>query len=102
MIPYHDFVHVVERYRVQLHELTLTAFAHLSKFVRAMVSYRGSPDIKVFTRPFVLHYQSRRAKPNGVDHDCNYGLYSFTPRRGENYSIMHYNKSKRSHGWVEN
>lgn len=53
-IPCHDFVLVVlDKYQVQLHEITPTAIAHLSKFVRAMVSYAGCSRYRGFCE--VLH-----------------------------------------------
>lgn len=101
VIPCHWFVLVVlGRYQIQPHEFTLIAFAHLSKFSWEMVSYSGVPDIEVFARHFVFHNQTRRARLDDVQHDCNYASYSFKPRRGENNNIMHCNKNKWSQNWA--
>lgn len=102
VIACHDFVHaVMEQYQIQLHEFTPTAFDDLRRFVWAMVSYGGSPDIEVFTRHFILHYQPRRMKLNGVEHDYNDGLHNFKPRRRENCNLMHCSKNKWSSGWAD-
>lgn len=78
VIPCHQFVMVVlDRYHIQLHDLTPTTFAHLSNFVWAMVSYDGDPDIEVFAHHFMLHNKTHRIKINGVTHDCIYASYSF-------------------------
>lgn len=56
----HQFVLVVlDRHCIQLHELTPTGFAHLSKFTWAIVSYGSDRDIELFTRQFALHNQTR-------------------------------------------
>lgn len=101
VIPSHQFVLVVlDRYHIQLLELTSTAFVHLSKFIWAMVSYGGDPDIEVFTQHFALHNQTCRIKVDGVVHGCNYATYGFEPRRNENKNIMHNNKNKWIPNWV--
>lgn len=69
MIPCNDFVLcVLRRYRIQLHELAPDAIAHLSKFVRAMTSYGGDPEIEVFVKYFVLRCRPCRLRLQGVVH----------------------------------
>jgi hypothetical protein len=56
-LPAHHFVaEVLQRYDVQIHQLTPNAVVALAKYVWAVTSYGGQPSIEVFAKNYCLHW----------------------------------------------
>jgi hypothetical protein len=60
-LPAHRFVvEVLQRYDMQIHQLTPNAVVALAKYVWAVTSYGGQPSVEVFAKNYCLHW--RRGK----------------------------------------
>jgi hypothetical protein len=52
----HRFVaEVLQRFNVQVHQLTPNAVVALAKYVWAVTSYGGQPSVEVFAKNYCLH-----------------------------------------------
>jgi hypothetical protein len=55
-LPAHRFVaEVLQRYEVQIHQLTPNVVVALAKYVWAMTSYGGQPSVEVLAKNYCLH-----------------------------------------------
>jgi hypothetical protein len=55
-LPTHHFVaEVLQRFEVQVHQLTPNAVVALAKYVWAATSYDGQPSVEVFAKNYCLH-----------------------------------------------
>jgi hypothetical protein len=60
-LPAHRFVaEVLQRFEVQVHQLTPNAVVALAKYVWAATSYGGQPSVEVFTKHYCLHWQKKK------------------------------------------
>jgi hypothetical protein len=60
-LPAHRFVaEVLQRFEVQVHQLTPNAMVALAKYVWAVTSYDGQPFVEVFAKNYCLHWQKRK------------------------------------------
>jgi hypothetical protein len=76
----HRFVaEVLQRYDVQIHQLTPNAVVALAKYVWAMTSYGGQPSVEVFAKNYCLHWQKRKIGSK----IAQFGSCAFTPRTGK-------------------
>jgi hypothetical protein len=56
-LPAHRFVvEVLQRFEVQVHQLTPNVVVALAKFVWAATSYGGQPSVEVFAKHYCLHW----------------------------------------------
>jgi hypothetical protein len=56
-LPAHRFVaEVLQRYDVQIHQLTPNAVVALTMYVWAVTSYGDQPSVEVFTKNYCLHW----------------------------------------------
>jgi hypothetical protein len=56
-LPAHRFVaEVLQRFEVQIHQLTPNAMVALAKYVWAVNSYGGQPSVEVFAKNYCLHW----------------------------------------------
>jgi hypothetical protein len=79
-LPAHRFVaEVLQRFEVQIHQLTPNAVVALAKYVWAVTSYGGQPSVEVFTKNYCLHWQKRKVG-NKI---AQFGSCTFTPRTGK-------------------
>jgi hypothetical protein len=79
-LPAHRFVvEVLQRYEVQIHQLTPNAVVALAKYVWAVTSYGGQPSVEVFAKNYCLHWQKRKVG-NKI---AQFGSCTFTPRTGK-------------------
>jgi hypothetical protein len=79
-LPVHHFVaEVLQRFDVQIHQLTPNAMVALAKHVWAVTSYGGQPSVEVFARNYCLHWQKRKVG-NKI---AQFGSCTFTPRTGK-------------------
>jgi hypothetical protein len=79
-LPAHRFVvEVLQRYDVQIHQLTPNAVVALAKYVWAVTLYGGHPSIEVFAKNYCLHWQKRK---NGSK-IAQFGSCTFTLRTGK-------------------
>jgi hypothetical protein len=79
-LPAHRFVaEVLQRFEVQVHQLTPNAVVALAKYVWAVTSYGGQPSVEVFAKHYCLHWQKRK-----IGHNiAQFGSCTFTPRTGK-------------------
>jgi hypothetical protein len=76
-LPAHRFVaEVLQRFEVQVHQLTPNAMVVLAKYVWAATSYCGQPSIEVFFKNYCLHLQKRKIG-NKI---AQFGSCTFTSR----------------------
>jgi hypothetical protein len=55
-LPVYRFVsEVLQRFDVQVHQLTPNAVVALAKYVWAVTSYGGQPSIEIFAKNYCLH-----------------------------------------------
>jgi hypothetical protein len=76
----HRFVsEVLQKFEVQVHQLTPNAVVALAKYVWATTSYGGQPSVEVFAKQYCLHWQKRK-----IGHKiAQFGSCSFTPKSGK-------------------
>jgi hypothetical protein len=79
-LPVHRFVvEVLQRFGVQVHQLTPNVVVALAKYVWAVVSYGGQPSVEVFAKNYCLHWQKKKIG-NKI---AQFGSCTFTPRTGK-------------------
>jgi hypothetical protein len=79
-LPTHHFVaEVLQRFEVQVHQLTPNVVVALAKYVWAVFSCGGQPSVEIFAKNYYLHWQKR--KTGGKI--AQFGSYTFTPRTGK-------------------
>jgi hypothetical protein len=78
-LPAHRFVaEVLQRFEVQVHQLTPNVVVALAKYVWAATSYGGQPSVEVFAKHYYLHWQKRK-----IGHKiAQFGSCTFTLRTG--------------------
>jgi hypothetical protein len=70
---------VLQKFEVQVHQLTPNVVVALAKYVWAMTSYRGQPSVEVFAKQYCLHWQKRK-----IGHKiAQFGSCTFTPKSGK-------------------
>jgi hypothetical protein len=79
-LPAHRFVsEVLQKFEVQVHQLTPNAVVALAKYVWATTSYGGQPSVEVFAKHYCLHWQERK-----IGHEiAQFGSCTFTPKSGK-------------------
>jgi hypothetical protein len=70
---------VLQRFEVQVHQLTPNAVVALAKYVWAVTSYGGQPSVEVFAKNYCLHWQKRKIGSK----IAQFGSCTFTPRTGK-------------------
>jgi hypothetical protein len=79
-LPAHRFVSkVLQRFKVQVHQLTPNVVVALAKYVWAMTSYGGQPSVEVFAKQYCLHWQKRKIGRK----IAQFGSFTFTPKSGK-------------------
>jgi hypothetical protein len=78
--PAHRFVsEVLQKFEVQVHQLTPNAVVALAKYVWATTSYGGRPSVEVFAKQYCLHWQKRK-----IGHKiAQFESCTFTPMSGK-------------------
>jgi uncharacterized protein Usg len=70
-LPAHRFVaEVLQRFEVQVHQLTPNAVVVLATYVWAETSYGGQPSVEVFAKNYCLHWQKERLETRLHSLDC--------------------------------
>jgi NAD(P)H-flavin reductase len=60
-LPAHRFVlEVLQKFEVQVHQLTPNVVVVLAKYVWATTSYGGQPSVGVIAKQYCLHWQKRK------------------------------------------
>jgi hypothetical protein len=79
-LPAHSFVsEVLQKFEVQVHQLTPNVVVALAKYIWAMTSYDGQPSVEVFAKQYCLHWQKRK-----IGHKiAQFGSCTFTPKSGK-------------------
>lgn len=76
-LPVHRFIgEALERYEVQLHQLTPNAMVALAKFIWVEATYGGQPLVEVFAKNYCLHLKKKVSSGKIVQ----FGTCTFTPR----------------------
>jgi hypothetical protein len=76
-LPTHCFVaEVLQRFNIQVHQLTPNAMVALAKYVWAVTLYGGQPSVEVFAKNYCLHWQKRKIG-NKI---AQFGSCTFMPR----------------------
>jgi hypothetical protein len=79
-LPTHRFVvEVLQRFDVQVHQLTPNAMVALAKYVSAVTSYGGQPSVEVFAKNYCQHWKKRKIGSK----IAQFGSCTFTPRIGK-------------------
>jgi hypothetical protein len=79
-LPAHRFVsEVLQKFEVQVHQLTPNAVVALAKYVWATTSYGGQPSVEVFAKQYCLHWQKRKIGQK----IAQFGSCTFTPKFGK-------------------
>jgi hypothetical protein len=59
-LPAHRFiVEVLQKFEVQIHQLTPNAMVALTKYLWTVFSYGGEPSAVVFAKNYCLHWQKK-------------------------------------------
>jgi hypothetical protein len=99
-LPTHRFVaEVLQRFEVQMHQLTPNVVVALAKYVWAATSYGGQPSVEVFAKHYCLHWQKRK-----IGHKiAQFGSCTFTSRTGktsmEVMELVPYARNKWGNWW---
>lgn len=76
-LPCHDFlVKVLEKFKVQIHQLTPNVVGALSKFVWTTTMFGGCPSVEIFAKHYFLHWQ-KRSSGGTID---QFGHCTFIPK----------------------
>jgi hypothetical protein len=67
---------VLQKFEVQVHQLTPNAVVALAKYVWATTSYGGQPSVEVFAKQYCLHWQKRKIGQK----IAQFGSCTFTPK----------------------
>jgi hypothetical protein len=70
---------VLQKFEVQVHQLTPNAVVALAKYVWATTSYGGQPSVEVFAKQYCLHWQKRKIGQK----IAQFGSCTFTPKSGK-------------------
>jgi hypothetical protein len=79
-LPVYRFMtEVLQRFEVQVHQLTPNVVVALAKYVWVVTSYGGQPSVEVFAKHYCLHWQKRT-----IGHKiAQFGSCTFTPKTGK-------------------
>jgi hypothetical protein len=79
-LPAHHFVSkVLQKFEIQVHQLTPNVVVALAKYVWATTSYGDQPSVEVFAKQYCLHWQKRK-----IGHKiAQFGSCTFTPKSGK-------------------
>jgi hypothetical protein len=99
-LPAHRFVaEVLQRFEVQVHQLTPNAVVALAKYVWAMTSYGSQPSVEVFAKNYCLHWQKRKIGSK----IAQFGSCTYTLRTGktstEVVELVPYARNKWGNWW---
>jgi hypothetical protein len=79
-LPAHHFVsEVLQKFEVQVHQLTPNAVVALAKYVWATTSYGGQPSVEFFAKQYCLHWQKRKIGQK----IAQFGSCTFTLKSGK-------------------
>jgi hypothetical protein len=70
---------VLQKFEVQVHQLTPNAVVALAKYVWATTSYGGQPSVEVFAKQYCLHWQKRKIGQK----IAQFGSCTFMPKSGK-------------------
>jgi hypothetical protein len=73
MPPHPVLADILLKFQVQLHQLTPNAMVQLSKYIWAVMSFKGVPSTDGFAKRYELHYQPRKMEVDGAKVQRQYG-----------------------------
>jgi hypothetical protein len=90
---------VLQKFEVQVHQLTPNAVVALAKYVWATTSYGGQPSVVVFAKQYCLHWQKRKIGQK----IAQFGSCTFTPKSEktsmEVVELVPYARNKWGNWW---
>jgi hypothetical protein len=72
---------ILVKFQVQLYQLTSNAFAQLSKYFWAVMSFYSEPSIDGFAKRYELHYQPKKMDVDGIENFYQFGVVNFHARQ---------------------
>jgi hypothetical protein len=72
---------ILLKFWVQFHQLTLNAFAQLSKYFWAVLSFGGKPSGDSFVKRYEMHYQPKKVDADGIEKYQQFCCLNFHARR---------------------
>jgi hypothetical protein len=103
--PHPVLLDVLRKFRVKLHQLTLNAIVQISKFIWAVPSCGGHPNVEVFAHHYELHYQNKKIHLEGCNTTvtAQFGCILFHPSRfGNRARLTLATQNKWTSGWDSN
>jgi hypothetical protein len=82
MPPHPALTEILIKFWVQLHQLTPNAFALLSKYFWAMMSFSSKPSSDGFAKCYELQYQPKKVTVIGFERFQQFGVLNFQARQG--------------------
>jgi hypothetical protein len=65
MLPHPVLTDILVKFHVQIHQLTLNAFAQFSKYFWTVMSFSGKPSSDGLVKCYELHYQLKKVEVDG-------------------------------------
>jgi hypothetical protein len=101
MPPQPVLTDILLKFRVQLHQLTLNAFAQFSEYFLVVLSFSEKPSGDGFMKHYELHYQPKKVDADGVEKYQQFGCINFHARQGIGAKLILVIKNKWSVGWTK-
>jgi hypothetical protein len=96
MSPHSALTEILIKFWVQLHQLTLKAFAQLSKYFWAVMSFGGEPNSDGFVKRYKLHYHLKKVIVDDFKRFQQFGILNFLARQGDGERLTPAIKNKWS------
>jgi hypothetical protein len=103
--PHPVLADILQKFWVQLHQLTPNAIVQIGKFIWIVISYGGRPTVDVFTWHYELHYQQKKIWLEGSENTlaAQFGCITFHPScYGGRAKLTPAMKNKWTSGWARN
>jgi hypothetical protein len=101
MLHHPAFTEILLKFWVQLHQLTPSAIAQMSKYFWAVLSFGGEPSSDGFAKRYELHYQSRKVAADGFEKFQQFCVVNFHGKQGGEAGLTPAMKNKWSAGWMK-
>jgi hypothetical protein len=77
MLSHPVLTDILLKFEVQLHQLTVNAFAQFSNYLWAMMSFSRKPSSDGFAKHYELHYQPKKVDVDGNEKYQELGCINF-------------------------
>jgi hypothetical protein len=93
---------ILLKFQVELHQVTPNAMVQLSKYIWAVMSFKGVPSTDGFARRYELHYQPRKMEVDADEVQGQYGCLNFHAKcGGQRAKLTIAVKNKWSGTWTQ-